>query len=129
MISLSYLALRWVLALTALRVRSDDFKELEIVVLRHELATTWLGKGCLSRMQAMARQAARAGGEPSVRSDPAARHLDVPVEVDPFTTVQRHRHVLGPQGRAPAQSAGQARGARPDVSAQRFGRGRLLVGR
>jgi transposase InsO family protein len=32
------LALRWVLALATLRVRSDDFKELEIVVLRHELA-------------------------------------------------------------------------------------------
>jgi hypothetical protein len=35
--SLCYLALRWVLALATLRVRSDDFKELEIVVLRHEL--------------------------------------------------------------------------------------------
>lgn len=38
MISLCYLALRWVLALATLHGRSDDFKELEIVVLRHELA-------------------------------------------------------------------------------------------
>jgi len=38
LISLCYQAFRWVLALATLRVRSDDFKELEIVVLRHELA-------------------------------------------------------------------------------------------
>lgn len=37
-LSLCYLALRWVLQLVALRVRSSDFKDLEIVVLRHELA-------------------------------------------------------------------------------------------
>jgi putative transposase len=30
--------LRWFLQLVALRGRSNDFKELEIVVLRHELA-------------------------------------------------------------------------------------------
>src|SRR6266498_1865937 len=36
--SLCYLVLRRVLRLAALRVRSSDFKELEIVVLRHELA-------------------------------------------------------------------------------------------
>jgi putative transposase len=36
--SLSYVALRWVLQLATLRCRSNDFKELEIVVLRHELA-------------------------------------------------------------------------------------------
>jgi hypothetical protein len=38
LISFCYLAVRWVLALAKLRVRSNDFKELEIVVLRHELA-------------------------------------------------------------------------------------------
>jgi hypothetical protein len=38
LISLYYSALRWVLALATLHTRSDDFKELEIVVLRHELA-------------------------------------------------------------------------------------------
>ena len=35
--SLVYVALRRVLALVLLGVRSSDFKELEIVVLRHEL--------------------------------------------------------------------------------------------
>ena len=37
-LSLCYLVLRCVLQLLALRVRSNDFKDLEIVVLRHELA-------------------------------------------------------------------------------------------
>jgi transposase InsO family protein len=36
--SLCYRVLRWVLQLATLRFRSTDFKELEIVVLRHELA-------------------------------------------------------------------------------------------
>jgi hypothetical protein len=36
--SFCYLLLRCVLQLVSLRPRSDDFKELEIVVLRHELA-------------------------------------------------------------------------------------------
>jgi putative transposase len=36
--SLCYVVLRRVLQLAALRLRSDGFKELEIVVLRHELA-------------------------------------------------------------------------------------------
>jgi hypothetical protein len=37
LVSFCYLVLRRVLQLAALRVRSNDFKELEIVVLRHEL--------------------------------------------------------------------------------------------
>jgi len=36
--SLLYLLFRHVLAVAALRVRSREFKDLEIVVLRHELA-------------------------------------------------------------------------------------------
>jgi hypothetical protein len=36
--SLGYLALRCLLQLALLRTRSEDFKELEIVVLRHELS-------------------------------------------------------------------------------------------
>jgi hypothetical protein len=36
--SLWYLMLQRLLQLAALRFRSDEFKELEIVVLRHELA-------------------------------------------------------------------------------------------
>jgi hypothetical protein len=35
--SLSYRVFRWVLQLAVLRLRSSDFKELEIVVLRQEL--------------------------------------------------------------------------------------------
>lgn len=38
LVSLVYLLFRRVLAVAALRLRSRDFKELEIVVLRHELA-------------------------------------------------------------------------------------------
>jgi putative transposase len=38
LLSACYLVLRGVLRLTILRCRSNDFKELEIVVLRHELA-------------------------------------------------------------------------------------------
>ena len=37
-VSLVYLLFRRVLAVAALRLRSREFKELEIVVLRHELA-------------------------------------------------------------------------------------------
>jgi putative transposase len=33
-----FAALQWVLQLAAVRCRSNDFKELEIVVLRHEVA-------------------------------------------------------------------------------------------
>ena len=36
--SLCYVALRWMLQFAALRVRSNESKDLEIVVLRHELA-------------------------------------------------------------------------------------------
>ena len=37
-VSLCYSMLRWLLQLVALRVRSHEWKELEIIVLRHELA-------------------------------------------------------------------------------------------
>ena len=37
-VSLFYVLLRWLLELIALRVRSRELKELEIVVLRHEVA-------------------------------------------------------------------------------------------
>lgn len=37
-VSLCYVLLRWVLEFVVLRVRSKELKELEIVVLRHELA-------------------------------------------------------------------------------------------
>jgi hypothetical protein len=37
-VSLCHVLLRWLLEFVALRVRSMEFKELEIIVLRHELA-------------------------------------------------------------------------------------------
>lgn len=37
-LSLCYVALRWMLQLAALRCRSNEVKDLEIVLLRHELA-------------------------------------------------------------------------------------------
>ena len=37
-VSLCYVSLRWLFEFVALRVRSTEFKELEIIVLRHELA-------------------------------------------------------------------------------------------
>jgi transposase InsO family protein len=56
--SLCYAALRWLLQLAVLRVRSNEFKDLEIVVLRHELAIlrrrsrrpamSWTDRFCLA---------------------------------------------------------------------------------
>ena len=56
--SLCYRAFRWVLQLAVLRLRSSDFKELEIVLLRHELAIlrrrsrrprlTWSDRVCMA---------------------------------------------------------------------------------
>ena len=36
--SVCYVAVRWLLEIVTLRARSREFKELEIIVLRHELA-------------------------------------------------------------------------------------------
>jgi hypothetical protein len=36
LVSFCYVLLRWLIQLIALRVRSTEFKELEIVVLRHD---------------------------------------------------------------------------------------------
>ena len=37
-LALCYVAVQWLLQLMALRLHSNDCKELEIIVLRHELA-------------------------------------------------------------------------------------------
>ena len=44
-VSLCYSMFRWLLQFAALRVRSQEWKELEIVVLRHELAILVAGLG------------------------------------------------------------------------------------
>jgi putative transposase len=44
LLSLCYLALRHVLQLLTLRIRSNDFKDLEILVLRHELSMLRRGR-------------------------------------------------------------------------------------
>jgi putative transposase len=38
LVSSCYVLLRWLLEFVVLRVRSKEFRELEIIVLRHELA-------------------------------------------------------------------------------------------
>jgi hypothetical protein len=38
LVSLCYVSLRWLFEFVALRARSKEFQELEIIVLRHELA-------------------------------------------------------------------------------------------
>jgi putative transposase len=38
LVSLCYVLLRWLFEFAALRARSKEFKELELIVLRHELA-------------------------------------------------------------------------------------------
>ena len=38
LVSWCYVSLRWLLEFVALHARSREFKELEIIVLRHELA-------------------------------------------------------------------------------------------
>ena len=37
LVSLCYVLVRWLLEFVALRARSKEFQELEIIVLRHEL--------------------------------------------------------------------------------------------
>jgi hypothetical protein len=44
LLSFCYLALRHVLQLLTLRIRSNDFKDLEILVLRHELSMLRRGR-------------------------------------------------------------------------------------
>lgn len=62
--SFCYVVLRRVLQLVALRFRSNAFKELEIVVLRHELA--------VPRRQVISARAAASRSSLSCRRQPAA---------------------------------------------------------
>jgi hypothetical protein len=60
-VSLLYLLFRRALAVAALRLRSREFKELEIVVLRHELAVLRRQISC-PRLDESGRRSGRARG-------------------------------------------------------------------
>jgi transposase InsO family protein len=85
--SLGYLALRYLLELVLLRARSEGFKELEIVVLRHELSV-------------LRRQAVRPQLRPSDRLFLAAASRLLPRSgwgsflVTPTTLLRWHRHLV-----------------------------------
>ena len=85
--SLCYVVLRRVLQLAALRFRSKEFKELEIVVLRHELAV-------------LQRQAGRPELRPSDRVFLAAASQLLPraswrsFVVTPTTLLRWHRRLI-----------------------------------
>jgi transposase InsO family protein len=85
--SLAYLALRSLLQLVLLRRRSEEFKELEIIVLRHELSV-------------LRRQVARPALEPSDRMLLAAASRLLPRSrwssflVSPTTLLRWHRRLV-----------------------------------
>jgi hypothetical protein len=65
--SLCYVVLRRVLQIAALRLRSQEFEELEIVVLRHELAVSARRSAGTCPTGEMSRMA-HGGGEAKGRS-------------------------------------------------------------
>ena len=85
--SLGYLASRWLLQIVLLRPRSEGFKELEIVVLRHELSV-------------LRRQVARPQLRPSDRLLLAAASRLLPrsrwgsLLVTPSTLLRWHRRLV-----------------------------------
>ena len=98
--SFCYLMLRRVLQLAALRFRSDEFKELEIVVLRHELAV-------------LHRQLARPELNPSDRVFLAAASRLLPrarwrsFVVTPTTLLRWHRHLVAKRWTYPGPRVGR----------------------
>ncbi len=103
--SLCYLVLRRVLQLAVLRLRSDEFKELEIVVLRHELAV-------------LQRQTVRAELRPSDRVFLAATSRLLPraswrsFVVTPTTLLRWHRRLVTRRWTYRPESAGHRSAAR-----------------
>jgi hypothetical protein len=104
--SFLYLALRRLFELVALRPRSAEYKELEIVVLRHELSILW-------------RQVARPALEPADRAFLAAASRLLPRRrwsaffVTPETLLRWHRRVVARRWTYPTQAPG-----RPRISAE-----------
>lgn len=85
--SLWYLALRRLLQLAALRVRSNEFKELEIVVLHHELAVL--------RRQVARPEAGTRGSRLPCRGQPHAAAIELAVVCGHTTTLLRwHRRLV-----------------------------------
>jgi len=99
-LSLVYLALRFVLQLLLLSVRSEEFKELEIVVLRHELAV-------------VRRQVARPSVQPADRAFLAAASRLLPRArwrsffVTPDTLVRWHRDLVRRRWTYPRRGCGR----------------------
>jgi transposase InsO family protein len=98
--SFCYLVLRRVLQLAALRFRSDEFKELEIVVLRHQLAV-------------LRRQLARSELNPPDRVFLAAASRLMPrarwrsFVVTPTTLLRWHRHLVAKRWTYPCGRVGR----------------------
>ena len=113
--SLCYVVLRRVLQLAALRLRSDDFKKLEIVVLRHELAV-------------LRRQAGRPQLRPADRVFLAAASRLLPRAnwrsfVDTPTTLLRwHRRLVARRWTYPRQAGRPPIGGEIRVLVLRFAR-------
>jgi putative transposase len=100
--SLLYLALRRLIELALLRRRSEEFKELEIVVLRHELAI-------------LRRQVARPALRPADRAFLAAASRLLPRErwrsflVTPETLLRWHRRLVARRWTYPSRGPGRPR--------------------
>jgi putative transposase len=98
--SLCYLVLRRALQLAALRFRSEQFKELEIVVLRHELAV-------------LRRQVGRPGLRPADRVFLAAASQLLPrtswrsFVVTPTTLLRWHRRLVARRWSSPGGLVGR----------------------
>ena len=86
-LSLCDVVLRWVLQLATLRLRSTDYKDLEIVVLRHELAIlrrrtrrpamtwTWAPEST-SRVENVRNTSAKTLGDTGLLNDGDLRAID-----------------------------------------------------
>ena len=80
LVSLCYVALRWLLGFVALRARSKEFQELEIIVLRHELAIprrTTRRPAITAVARMLLAVHGHAGDAAALASPPARKALDV----------------------------------------------------
>jgi putative transposase len=119
--SVCYLLVRRVLQLAVLRFRSDEFKELEIVVLRHELAV-------------LRRQLARTELRPADRVFLAASSRLLPRSswrsfmVTPTTLLRWHRRLVARRWTYPGQPGRPPIGREIRELALRLARENLALG-